>query len=86
MKIVDSSPGERVHVAVDFVRPFEGKSASEFSFSPEGNKTNVTWRIRGHNNFIAKAMCLFVSMDKMLGGEFEKGLAQMKSAAEAAQK
>jgi hypothetical protein len=40
----------------------------------------------GTNNFIAKAFCLFNNMDKMLGGEFEKGLAQMKLAAEAAAK
>ena len=84
MKIVDSQPGERVHVAVDFVRPFEGKSTSEFSFKPEGDKTNVTWRIRGHNNFIAKAICLFMNPEKMLGPDMEKGLAQMKATVEAA--
>jgi hypothetical protein len=83
MKIVDSRPGEHVHVAVDFVRPFEGKSTSEFSFKPESGKTNVTWRIRGHNGFIAKAIGLFMSPEKMLGPDMEKGLAQLKSTAEA---
>jgi len=82
MKIVDSRPGERVHVAVDFVRPFEGKSTSEFSFKPDGDKTNVTWHIRSHNGFIGKAICLIMSPEKMLGPDMEKGLAQLKSAVE----
>ena len=40
----------------------------------------------GKNNFIAKAMCMFMNMDKMIGGQFEKGLAAMKAVAEAAPK
>jgi hypothetical protein len=82
MKIVDSRPGERVHVAVDFVRPFEGKSTSEFSFKPEGDKTTVTWQTRAHNNFVAKAVGLFMNPEKMLGPDMEKGLAQLKTVAE----
>ena len=62
------------------MKPFAGTSTSEFAFKPEGNQTAVTWSTSGHDNFIAKAMCLFVNMDKMLGGDMEKGLAQMKSA------
>ena len=63
-----------------------GTSTAEFSFKPEGNQTTVTWSMSGKNNFIAKAMCLFMSMDKMVGGQFEKGLAQIKTIAEAAPK
>jgi hypothetical protein len=86
MQIVDSQPGDHVHVAVDFVRPFEGKSTSDFSFRPEGNGTNVIWRIRGQNSFIGKAICLFMSPEKVLGPDMEKGLAQLKTAAEGAAK
>ena len=86
MKIVDSRPGERVHFSVDFMRPFEGKSASEFSFKPDGEKTNVTWVTRAHNNFFAKALCLIMNPEKMLGPDMEKGLAQLKTAAEATTK
>ena len=86
MTLTESRPAELVRIRVDFVKPFAGTSTSEFTFKPAGNQTAVTWAMSGHNNFIAKAMCLFVSMDKMLGGEFEKGLAKMKSSAEAARK
>jgi uncharacterized protein YndB with AHSA1/START domain len=46
----------------------------------------VTWSLAGNNNFISKAVCLFMDMDKMVGGDFEKGLADLKSVAEAAPK
>jgi hypothetical protein len=86
MTLTESRPAELVRIKIDFVKPFAGTSTSEFTFKPAGNQTAVTWIMSGQNNFIARAMCLFVSMDKMLGGEFEKGLAQMKSVAEAAKK
>ena len=44
----------------------------------------VTWSMEGKNNFLSKAFCLFVNMDKMVGADFDKGLADMKEIAEAA--
>jgi hypothetical protein len=82
MTLTESRPAELVRIKIDFVKPFAGTSTSEFTFKPAGNQTAVTWIMSGQNNFIARAMCLFVS----IGGEFEKGLAQMKSVAEAAKK
>jgi uncharacterized protein YndB with AHSA1/START domain len=84
MTLAESKPDELVRIQVDFVKPFPGSSVSEFAFKPDGQQTAVTWAMSGHNNFIAKAMCLFVDMDKMLGGAMEQGLAQMKTVAEAA--
>ena len=55
---------------------------TEFVFKPEGKQTNVTWTMSGKNNFMSKAMHLCFNMDKMLGGDFEKGLASMKAVAE----
>jgi hypothetical protein len=86
MTLTESRPAELVRIRVDFVKPFAGTSTSEFNFKPAGNQTAVTWAMSGQRNFLEKAMCLFVNMDKTLGGEFEKGLAQMKSVAEAAKK
>ena len=86
MTLTESRPAELVRIKVDFVKPFAGTSTSEFAFKPEGGQTAVTWSTSGQHNFISKAMCMFVSMDKMLGGDMEKGLAQMKSVAEAAKK
>ena len=55
-------------------------------FKSQGNQTAVTWTMDGDNNFAGKAFGLIMNMDKMVGGDFEKGLAQMKSIAEAAAK
>src|SRR5262245_14968771 len=83
MTITESRPNELIRFNLEFIKPMAGTSTAEFNFQPEGNQTRVTWSMSGKNNFIAKAMCLFLNMDKMIGGEFEKGLAQMKSIAEA---
>jgi uncharacterized protein YndB with AHSA1/START domain len=83
MTLIDSQPNQRVKIRIDFVRPFKDTSIAEFTFKPDGDKTAVTWSMSGEQNFIGKAVCLFMNMDKMLGGDFEKGLAQMKAVAEA---
>ena len=86
MTIVESRPSELVRIKLEFLRPFAATNTADFTFKPEGERTAVTWSMYGHNNFIARAVCLFVDMDKALGGEFEKGLASMKSAAEGSAK
>lgn len=82
--ITESVPGERVRINLVFIRPFEDTSTAEFTFKPEGENTVVTWSMFGENNFISKAFCLFMDMDKMVGGDFEKGLASLKAVAESA--
>lgn len=86
MALIESRPNELIRIELDFIRPFEASCATEFHFKPEGDGTTVTWSMSGENNFVAKAFCLFMNMDKTLGGEFEKGLAQMKAVTEAARK
>jgi len=86
MTITESRPNELIRFNLEFFKPMAGTCVAEFSFKPEGNQTAVTWSMSGRNNFIAKAMCLFMNMDKMVGGQFETGLAQMKSITEAAPK
>ena len=83
MTITESRTNELVRFNLEFFKPMAGTSTSEFSFKPEGNQTSVTWSMSGQNNFIGKAMCLFMNMDKMMGGQFETGLASMKSIVEA---
>lgn len=84
MTITDSRPGESIKIRLDFLKPFKGTSDATFTFKPEGANTVVTWNMSGKNNFIAKAMGLFIDCDKMIGGEFEKGLASMKTIVESA--
>ena len=86
MTITESRPNELVRFNLEFFKPMAGTSTAEFTFKPEGNQTTVTWSMAGKNNFIAKAMCMFMNMDKMVGGQFEQGLAAMKSIVEAAPK
>lgn len=89
MTIRDSRPNELIRIDLAFVRPFPSTSTSEFTFAPEGDQTSgtggtrVMWSMIGKKNFMSKAFCMFVNMDKMLGGDFEKGLASMKAATEA---
>jgi hypothetical protein len=83
MRITESRPSELVRIKLDFVRPFAGTNDAEFTFRPDGNQTVVTWSMAGKKNFVVKAFGLFMSMDKMVGGQFEQGLAQMKSVVEA---
>jgi len=86
MTITESRPTDLIRIKLEFLKPFAATNTVEFTFKPEANQTAVTWSMAGRNNFIAKAVCLFMNMDKMVGGNFEKGLAQMKSVVEAAPK
>jgi hypothetical protein len=83
MEITQSKPGELVQLKLDFLKPMKASNLSEFAFKPVGAQTEVTWTMTGQKNFMSKAFCLFVNMDKMVGGDFEKGLAQLKTVAEA---
>jgi uncharacterized protein YndB with AHSA1/START domain len=84
--ITESRPGDLVRIRLEFVRPFAVTNDVEFTFKPDGNRTAVTWRMTGRNGFMAKAAGLFMDMDKMVGDQFETGLAQLKAVAEKAPK
>jgi uncharacterized protein YndB with AHSA1/START domain len=81
--IIESRPGELIRIKLEFVRPFASTSTAEFTFKPEGDRTAVTWALDGRNGLPAKAMGLVMNMDRMIGDDFEKGLAQIKAIAEA---
>lgn len=80
--VTEVRANELVQLKLEFFKPMAGVSIAEFTFKPQGDKTEVTWAMSGKNNFIAKAMCMIMNMDKMIGGQFEKGLADLKAAAE----
>ena len=83
MTVTDSRPGDLVQFRLDFKKPFEATNTAEFTFKPDGDRTAVTWAMSGKNNFMFKAVGLFMNCDKMIGGQFEKGLADLKTLAEA---
>ena len=82
MTITASKPNEQIVTRTDFMKPFEGTSDAEFIFSEQGNQTSVIWTMTGKQNFIGKAICLFMNMEKTVGPDFEKGLAQLKMVSE----
>jgi uncharacterized protein YndB with AHSA1/START domain len=82
MEIIDNEMPTRLAIKLDFIKPFESSNRTEFVLQPQGDATVVTWTMTGPSQFITKLMSVFVSMDKMIGKDFEKGLAQLKEAAE----
>jgi hypothetical protein len=82
MTIVDSKPGELVRIKLEFLKPFQATNTAEFAFGRTGAGTNVTWTMTGEKNFLFKAFGLLMSMDKMVGRDFERGLANLKSTVE----
>lgn len=84
MTIMDSDTAKQVRIRLAFVKPFASTANTVFDFAPAGSGTTVTWTMSGENsNFIAKAFCLLTGgPDKMIGPDFEKGLAQMKAVVE----
>jgi hypothetical protein len=82
MEIVEAASPGKVGLKLDFVRPFEAHNDVTFALEPAGSATNVTWTMTGPVPFIAKIFHVFINMDRMVGGDFETGLANMKAAAE----
>jgi len=81
MEILEATP-RTIRIKLDFITPFKANNMAEFSFTPQGNATDVNWVMTGPNLFIGKVMSVFMDFDKMIGKDFEAGLAAMKAAAE----
>lgn len=77
MTITESRPNERIRIKLEFLKPFKATNDTEFTFKSEGNGTRVTWTMSGRYIFITKIFSLFMNMDKMIGTDFEIGLAQL---------
>ena len=82
MEIVESVPPSRVTLTLDFTRPFEAHNIVDFTLEPRGNSSQVTWAIHGPSPFISKVMGIVLNMDKMIGKDFEAGLAALKTVSE----
>ena len=82
MEIAESVPPSRVAIKLDFVKPFEAHNIVEFMLEPKGDATNVTWAMHGDTPYFAKIIHLFIDMDRMVGRDFEAGLAGLKAIAE----
>ena len=81
MEITDISP-QRVTIKLDFEKPFKASNTAEFILQPAGAGTNVTWAMHGSQPFINKLMGVFINLDKLVGKDFDTGLAGLKALAE----
>lgn len=84
MTLTESHPDDRIGIALEFLEPYAATNTLEFTFVAAGSQTKVTWNMAGRNGFVSKAFCLFMNLDKTVGGDFERGLANLKSVSEAA--
>jgi uncharacterized protein YndB with AHSA1/START domain len=79
--IVDSTPS-KIIMALDMLKPFKVRNLVEFTLAPNGGATDVTWAMSGRQPYIGKLVSTFIDCDKMVGGQFEQGLAKLKAIAE----
>ena len=82
MEIIESTPPGKIGIQLDFIKPFEGHNRAEFTLTPQGDATQVNWVMSGPAPFVSKLMQVFVSMDAMIGKDFEAGLANLKALTE----
>ncbi len=83
MEITGATPSSQVVIKLDFLKPFESLgNVTTFSLAPNGASTDVTWSMTGPSPYVSKLMGVFVSMDKMIGKDFETGLSRLKAASE----
>ena len=81
-EIVQSSPPSMMDMKLDMIKPIEGHNVVVFTLKPTGDSTNVTWAMSGRSPYVAKIFGIFFNMDKVIGSEFETGLANLKALAE----
>jgi hypothetical protein len=82
MEIVESAAPILLGIQLDFLKPFKAHNQVKFVIAGDGPTTNVTWSMTGAKTLGTKIMGIFTSMDKLIGKDFEKGLAQLKIVAE----
>ncbi|MEQ8268058.1 MAG: SRPBCC family protein [Parvibaculum sp.] len=82
MEIIEATSPSRILIQLDFISPMEAHNIAVFTMEPEGEATLVTWTMEGEANIFSKVAGIFIDMDKMVGTDFEAGLAKLKSRAE----
>lgn len=82
LEIVEAVPPTKVVVTLDMIAPMKAHNTIEYTLLPKGNGTEVTWSMSGKNSFLGKILCTFVNMDKMVGKDFQAGLANLKALVE----
>jgi hypothetical protein len=84
MTLERSEPASRAVIGLELIKPFAATNTVTFTFVPAAGGTKVTWAMDGTNDFFTKAIHLVVDVDKLVGADFERGLASLKTVAESA--
>lgn len=79
MTILESKSDAQIGLELEFIKPFQATNRTEFTFQPQAGGTLVTWTMSGANNFMGKAMGLIMDCEKMIGDQFDQGLANLKT-------
>lgn len=82
MEILESTAPSKIVIKLDFFTPFEGHNTAEFTMLPQGDATHVTWLMHGPANFMSRLIQVFMNLDRMIGRDFEAGLANLKTLTE----
>ena len=82
MEILEATSPSTVVIQLDFLKPFEAHNTAEFTMLPQGGATSVIWVMQGPAPFLSKVMQVFMNMDRMIGRDFEAGLANLKTMTE----
>lgn len=80
--VIESVPNSVVKTQLEYTKPFAMLQIEEISLTPNGSQTNVRWSVNGQSALMCRVACLFMNMDKMVGGTFEKGLNKLKTIVE----
>lgn len=80
--ITDATPPREIEMELHMIKPFEGRNHVVFSIEATGGITKVTWALEDQHTYFLKLLSIFISMDKMIGNDFETGLARLKVTAE----
>lgn len=81
MEIVNAEENRLVDIALDFHKPFKSSNRTSFTLTPVGEQTEVTWRMEGPRSLFMRVFGLVFNMEKLIGGDFEKGLTKLGSTA-----
>lgn len=84
MTITDTAPDANVVMKLEFMGAMASTNTTTFALAPEGEGTKITWSMDGKSDLMTKVMSVFMSMDAVIGKDFERGLAKLKTVAEAA--
>jgi uncharacterized protein YndB with AHSA1/START domain len=82
MEIIETTQPSKILIKLDFLKPFEAHNTAEYTLETRGDTIRVTWAMFGSSPFVMKIIHIFISMDSMVGKDFETGLANLKALAE----